>query len=189
MNFFVMYAESCIENYIAPSDDLKILLKGCLKSEFQYLDRAPITANVAEDGGEIFADFLIYGEAVPLVSARFRQVLDRAGVDNIFYKPITLKCAALGQSESYFLALPPRIDCLKISASIVEVEENEFASDDELLKEVTKIVIDYNKVGNYKIFKLPAEFKNQEIIVTEELKKVLEVAGLENVYFAPLEEM
>lgn len=189
MKFYVMYAETCIEEYVKPGDGLKILEKACRLSEFQYLDHSPISAVVEEDGGEEFPDFLIYRKSVPLISERFRQVFDRAGVDNIFYKPVTLTHSELGQSELYFLALPPRINCLNLSESVINVEENEFAPPNELIKEVTEIVIDDDKAGNYKIFKLSPEFVNQEIIVTENLKKAVEAAQMENVYFSPLKEV
>lgn len=189
MKFYVMYAETCIEEYVTPGDELRILEKGCLLSEFQYLDHSPMSVEVEEDGGEEFPDFLIYRGSVPLISERFRQVFNRAGVDNIFYKPVTLIHSELGQSESYFLALPPRINCLNLSESVVSVEENEFARPDDLMKEVIEIVIDEDKAGNYKIFKLSPEFVNQEIIVAENLKKAVESAQLENVYFSPLKEV
>ena len=54
---------------------------------------------------------------------------------------------------------------------------------DELLREVKKISIDVKKIGNYKIFKLPVEFENQEIVVTESLKSALEEKFLSNVHF------
>lgn len=53
------------------------------------------------------------------------------------------------------------------------------------MQEAEKIVINDYAVGNYKIFKL-ANVTNQEIIVTEEIKNIIEKAKLENVYFAEL---
>ena len=185
MKFFSMYAQSSVAEYVVPGEEILQLQRGCLKSEFQFLDHTPITVPVIEDGGEEFPDFLIYAEIIPLVTENFRQILDRAGVNNLFYKPVNLTYGARN-TENYFLALPPRIDCLNFTDSVIEVEENEFAQEDELIKEVVKIVIDENKIGNYKIFKLPVGFVNQEIIVTEDLKTAIEKAELENVYFSSL---
>lgn len=188
MKFFVMYAQTCIEDYVLPGEEILQLERGCINSEFQFLDHSPISVEISDEGGEDFPDFLIYDGIIPLITENFRQVLDRAGVNNLFYKPVNLTSDA-GYSENYYLALPPRIDCLNFLESVVEVEKNNFAQDDELIKEVVEIVIDENKIGNYKIFKLPAGFVNQEIIVTEKLKTAIEKANLENVYFAHLKEV
>ena len=176
MKFYIMYSQSCVEEYVIPGDELNILRKGCKYSEFQFLDHSSMTVEVSEDGGLEFPDFLIHREVIPLISENFRQVLDRLGIDNLFYKPITLTNSSTGESESYFLSLPPRINCLNRSASKISIEE----------QKVVEIVIDERLVGNYKIFKLPSEFANQEIIVTEEVKSAVEAAELENVFFAEL---
>lgn len=172
-----MYSQSCVEEYVIPGDELNVLRKGCKYSEFQFLDHSSMAVEVSEDGGLEFPDFLIHREVIPLISENFRQVLDRLGIDNLFYKPITLTNSSTGESESYFLSLPPRINCLNKSKIIVEDQK------------VVEIVIDEKLVGNYKIFKLPPEFANQEIIVTEEVKSAVEAAELENVFFAELEDV
>lgn len=185
MKYYVMYAETAVEEYIKPNDTLKNELeKGCLNSEFQYLDHELIESEISEDGGIEFPDFIIAG-CVPFISDKFKRVFDDLQVDNLFYKPIAFTFSLLGLKEYYYLALPPRINCLNWDKSNVQIEENEFLVKNELIHEAEDIVINEYAVGNYKIFKL-ANVTNQEIIVTEEIKNAVENAKLENVYFAEL---
>lgn len=186
MKFYIMYAETCIEEYVRPGDELDALKKGCYKSELQFLDRAPIEAGLSSDGGTVFPDFLMHAGCVPLISEKFRQVMDRHGIDNLFYKPVILTDKTLGLRERYWLALPPRIRCLNLSKSEFEIEDNEYVDDEDKFREVSKIVISPRATGNYKIFKLPMEYENQEIIVREDLRSAIGVQSLSNVYFTEL---
>ena len=187
MNFYELYADTCVEEYVRLDDGIfsEKFLNACSDSEFQHLDRTPLEVEISLDGGLEFPDFILYENVVPLVSEKMRRVFENCGVDNLFYKPITLTLNNLGLAEHYHLALPPRINCLDTSSEI-EIEQNEYALPEELLKTVTKIVIDAEKIGRYKIFKLPPFFTNTEIIITESLKNVLENAALSNVNFLEL---
>lgn len=186
MKFYIMYAETCVEEYIKLSDSLKErLFSGCLNSEFQYLDHLLLESEVSEDGGMEFPDFLMSG-CIPLVSERCKRIFDSLHIDNLFYKPINLTFKEFGIKESYWLALPPRINCLNWDKCDVAVENNEFLSAEEQMQEVMHISINSAAVGNYKIFKL-AHVVNQEIIVTEEVKHAVEHENLKNVYFKDVE--
>ena len=111
LKYYVMYAADCIEDYVKIDDGLDELINPCSTSEFQFLDETPLTVEISLDG-DIFPDFLIHREVIPLVSTKFRDFLIKAGAKWLFYKPITLTCSATEDKEKYFLALPPRISCL-----------------------------------------------------------------------------
>lgn len=181
MKFFVMYAETCMEDYVVPGEEIFQLERACLNSEFQFLDKSTLTAEISDEGGLQFPDFILCG-VIPLVSTEVKRVLENFGADYIFFKPIRLTAAELGRVEEFWLALPPRINCLDWERSTIEVEDNEFLPPVELIREAKKIFIDENQIGRYDIFKL-AGVVNQEIIVTERLKNALEVANLENLFF------
>ena len=187
MNFYTMYAESCIEDYVQIDSGVSTLEKGCLNSEFQYLDKMPLTVETAEDGGMEFPDLIITGTAgsVPLISNKLKRLLDSLDINNLFYKQVYITISSLGYKEKYWLALPPRIKCLDLERSVIETEDNEFLPPKELMREAKNIAIDPEAVGNYHIFKL-ADVVNQEIIVDEDLKDVLEKAQLKNVHFSEL---
>ena len=178
-HFFKMTAEQASE-YAVPGDEIKELERGCVFSEFQFLDHQPINVSLSNEGGIESPDF-ICRYRIPLVSDRFKNVLITAGVDNLFYKAVILYADKIGIRKRYWLALPPRIRCLNREASTFEED------DPGLMPEAVKIVINPSKVGNYKIFCL-GEVINRDIIVTYELKKEIEKAILSGIYFEALEE-
>lgn len=183
MKFYQIYADSCVEDFASSGDELYPLLKGCFKSEFQFLDHEPLEAGLAEDGGVIIPDFMIYESCVPLISERFRQILSARGVDNLFIKPVIFNAPSLGLRERCWLALPPRIECLDLGKSVIRREE---IGEGEYELEAEKIVINPRSIGNYKIFKLAPIYANQEIIVTEDLAEHIRSHNLGNVHFARL---
>ena len=186
MRFYVMYAETCVEDYVMPGEVIHTLIKGCYTSEFQYLDKALLKVEISDEGGLEFPDFIICDNCIPLVSERFYQLMRCSGVDNLFYKPIKLTCTKLGLIESYWLALPPRINCLDfeylIKSGHLECENIDDIPAWQLNCEASQIKLIENNVGNYQIFKL-AGVSNQEIIVNDALKETFEKASLDNVYF------
>lgn len=186
MNYHILYGETAIGEYAKPGPALDILEKGCRKSEFQFLDRNPLRCSLSENGGYEFPDLLIHQKCMPLISETMRQILDRAGVDNLFYKQIMLEDGLLDIREPYWLALPPRIDCLDLENCLIRDRSGDLGSAGKSLLNVFQIAIDSGKVGNYQIFRLPAAYENQEIIVTENLRDILATANLTNVHFQKL---
>lgn len=151
--------------------------EACCSSEFQFLDREPISVEVAPDSGNICQDIIIENH-VPLISERLKTIFDEHGVDNLFYKKVILTKDDIGMEEIYWLALPPRIKCLNRRKS-------EFEGEDEAHNRAKKIVISTKRVGNYKIFKLDT-LRNNEIIITEDLAEALKKADLTGIYITEI---
>ena len=125
------------------------------------MDRNVCYSELDEESGNLCQDF-IYDRGIPLVSEKVKDFFDEYGIDYLFYKKIILKKTTVGIEEPYWLALPPRIDCLNF-------EESEI---DTFLNSADEIVINENKIGRYEIFKL-GKVTNLEIVVTENLAKKL----------------
>lgn len=185
MKFYVMYASPSVEDYVKAGEAIQPLERGCLMSEFQFLDHSRLTVEADENGGITFVDFIQAGEAgcIPLISDRFYQILKNAGVDYLFYKPVDITISELGYCEHYWLALPPRIYCLNESQSTFR-EKQQYPRE---LRKVENIVISERNIGRYQIFQL-AGTVNEEIIVKEELKTIVEKSQLLNVHFYELQE-
>ena len=134
----------------------------CRKSEFQYLDKEVLRIEVSLEGGNEFPDFLYVNDCVPMISTKLRQLFEKEKIDNLYYKKIILSVEDFAIEEEYWLALPPRIDCV----------------DPECIDKDLGIAIEINiipeRVGNYKIFKM-VNIGNSDIVITRELKEVIEV--------------
>lgn len=188
-NFYRMTADTNLEEWVQPGEAILSIASACRTSSFQFLDHQPMQVEIAEDGGLGFPDFLYY-VGIPLISRRFKRVLDAQGVDNLFYKPIVLTCTPLGQREAYSLALPPRIRAVREEYMQLLDPDGDESEGKELVKDENGIVryrINASAVGNYHIFKL-ADVADTDIIVTGGLQKAIADAKLNNVFFSEVEE-
>ncbi len=187
--FFRMTANTNLEDTVKTDGKILSLSAACRLSEFQFLDHKPLTVNLADDSGLSFSDFL-YHDGIPLVSRKFKAVLDTLGVDNLFYKTIYLDYAPLGLHEPYILALPPRIRAVRQEYMRLADEDGDESEGRELIKDeygIAQYKINASAVGNYHIFKL-ADVCDTDIIVTQDLKEAVSKAQLSNVFFQEIEE-
>lgn len=187
--FYRMTADTNLEDFVRPGEQIRQIASACQTSSFQFLDHKPMIIEIAEDGGLTFPDFL-YHDGVPLISRAFKRILDAQGVDNLFYKPIDLVDAATGIHEEYTLALPPRIRAVREAYMRLLDEDGGESEGKELIKDeygTARYRINASAVGNYRIFKL-ADVWDYDIIVTHSLKEALAKAALSNVDFSEVEE-
>ena len=161
IDYFIIEASSNVKEFISVKSGMKPYAKYCQMSEFQFLNTDPISIEVDKDSGKIFQDF-IYDNGVPIVSDCFKEFLVSYGVDYLFYKKILLTNKDLGIEEIYWLALPPRINCLNRDESEV----------DEELNYADEIVVNNDKVGRFEIFKLSG-VTNIDIIISANLAEKL----------------
>ncbi|MDO5296541.1 MAG: hypothetical protein Q4F00_07920 [bacterium] len=188
-SFYKMWAHTNLEEFVCPGEEIKVLASACRTSSFQFLDRQPLTVEIEDSGGLTFPDFL-YNYDVPLISLRFKKILDKLGVDNLFYKPVYLDCAALGRHEPYILALPPRIRAVRRVYTRLADEDGDESEGRELCRDehgLKHYKINASEVGNYRIFKL-ADVIDTDIIVTRDLQAAIKKASLVNVCFSEAEE-
>lgn len=129
--------------------------------------------------GEEMPDIYTYN--IPLISARFRDVLDSAGVNNVFYKPIFLYNGDDELSEYYLMLVRP-LDCV-----VWEKSEHTVSEFSGLKKIVGGFEVDYRIVGNYKIFKIK-DILNKFWIIDEEIKEKIEEVGLVGIKLLELSE-
>ena len=186
MGYSILYADVSITGYAVPQNEIRRLLRGCEFSEYQFLTHEPIDVVLSSEGGLEFPDLMICEGCIPLISQRLRESFLSLGLANVFYKPVNLVMRDLGINEPFWLALPPRIDCLDWEASEILEDMDDAFPFWARLHEAKKIVIAPEKIGNYKIFKLPPCLSNQQIIVEEEVRTYLERKNFENVHFFPL---
>lgn len=155
----------------------KELQKGCMNSEFQYLDHKPMEIIVSLDYGTDFPDYIIGDGYAPFISDKLRRLFEKEGICNLFYKKTSLIMGDFDIEELYWFALPPRINCL----------DPEYIDPDMGI--ATEIHILDENVGNYQIFKL-AGVGNHDVIVTSYLKNMIqeeiEARKMKGIRFKPL---
>lgn len=96
---------------------------------------------------------------VPVISPVLKKIFDYFEIDYVCYRSVKLLRKSDGFCEKFFLCVPPRIQCLDKSQSIIDKYDD-----------AHRIVIDPELVGNFDIFKL-SDAVNSEIFVTERLMK------------------
>ena len=167
--FYIMAADTTeFSDYIYPdAEQIPYKLKqACTESSFQHIDKDIQTIPISPLSEDSMPDFMYDPVcAVPLISERLKTLFDSLDIRNLYYQRILMKRQKDHISNSYWLAVPPRIKCLDIDKSIVNV-----------LDRAERIVIDKDKIGNYEIFKT-ADAVNTEIIVTKRLKDIVEQKG------------
>lgn len=166
-NFYKMISYSpCAINWKSVPDKFK---DACFGSNFQYIDPSQVVRlDLKNDCEPYFPDFVDF-ERIPLISDRFKSILDDFGVDNLLYAKVELFHKPSSQSIECWLALPPRILCIDWSESKYNSQLSRF----------DKMVIAKRFVGRYDIFKSADRndkrlLVDNDIFVTERLRKYIE---------------
>lgn len=165
---------SNVTEFLRLGDGARVISAECAASEFQFFDKQPLYLEIDPSSGGECQDF-IYENGVPLASDRLKEFFDAFGIDYLFYKRVILKISERGFEEPYWLALPPRIDCLNFEKSEI----------DEVVNAADEIVINSNRIGRYDIFKL-LYVSNLEIILTEDLADALKAKNFIGLHIYPL---
>ncbi len=166
--YFLISADTLGSDYIyLDIDEIpKGVKRAAKQSAFQFVERELHELVLDDRSGQRLPDFMCdIHSNVPIISDKLKRVFDDYDIRYLFYQRIKLVRKKDGLSERYWLAIPPRIDCLHIEESCI----------DPLWNKATKLKIDPEKIGNYDIFKISG-VSNQEIIITEQLKNAIEKA-------------
>lgn len=179
---YILKITSNIEEFIAIDDQLLEYRKANDFSELQYIDSSEIKVGISLDGGINIPDILSKNNII-FISSKFKQGLDKYNIDYLFYKKTKIVCEELGIDELFYMVIPPRVDCLKLSCLddktftcenglIPLIELDEFSINEDYIGE------DY--IGRYQIFKIFG-LLNNNIYVTDEFceyVKSLNITGL-----------
>ncbi|MCX4375244.1 MAG: hypothetical protein OSJ61_03645 [Lachnospiraceae bacterium] len=168
--FYYLFAADSYESpylYLCHDNLGSELIRGCKNSEFQYIPSKIGVLLLDENSGDSLPDFICDRvNCVPLISERLKALFDELQIKNLYYQRVSLCRNKDNLHESYWLAIPPRIDCIDFERSTI----------DDMWNTAEVISIDKDKIGNYHIFKL-LKVVNDEIIITNFLKEQIEKKG------------
>lgn len=144
--YYVMYAKNDQDSYIIPGPELDAFCWECGASSFQNLRQDTLRVEISEDGGMEFPDCLMV-RGSPLISDKFKHILDGENIGSIFYKKIILVSPVMGLSETYWLVLLPRLGFAKAQKHhIFQLAES--GREDIIVTEVLKVALDEAKLEN-----------------------------------------
>ncbi len=180
---YVMKLLSDTEEYIRLEGDFSALKDPCMKSEIQYLDKEKAVFQVSEEGGLELPDFMVQ-EGIVFVSAACKEWMEEEGMDYVFFKQAEVYSDTFGIHETYWIMVPPRIDCLDIDKSVLHLEWDFYDGLLPLL-EAEKIAVFPEMAGRFQMFKILGLLDNN-IYVREAFYQKAQFQGWDGVCFMKL---
>ena len=170
MDFYMLKSTSNAEEYIILSGGFANLKRYCMRSEYQFLDSKPVRFEISERGGLELPDVILQ-EGIWFIADRVKDTLDDFGVDYIFYKKAEIVSDKFGIYETYWITVPPRIDCLDLDESDLD---NEWDFIDGLIPNMNfkKISISPGMLGRYDVFKIIG-INDYNVYITSRMYDVL----------------
>lgn len=170
MDFYILKSTSNAEEYVVLSGDFFKLKRPCMRSELQFLDKSPVRFQISENGGLEVPDVILQ-EGVWFIADRVKDTLDNFGVDYVFYKKAEIVSDKFGIYETYWIMVPPRIDCLDLDESDLD---DKWDFSDGLIPNMNfrKITISPGMTGRYDMFKITG-INDCNIYITSKMYDVL----------------
>lgn len=159
-------AEECIRLEGGPAGIRLPYMRG----ELQFLDQSELNLNISDQGG-IDAMDVICQDGLLFVSDSFKQALDEEGIDYVYYKKANAASPQLGIYETYWLTLPPRLDCLNTEDSVFD-RDWDLADGLIPMLRAEKVVILEKRLGRFRIFKI-AGLADNDVYLTQDLYESL----------------
>lgn len=146
MDFFIIFQDSRIHNYIEP--------KGFIKAPSNNMDskeslNIPIVINVKEKVENEYIDFM--EKPVPLVSDKLKQLIGLHQKE-ILFKPVVLTDAKRMRQDLYWMIIPRKIECLS--------PESEFNKRGEL----KNLILQKDKIKNKNVFMIEGIVESHIIV-------------------------
>lgn len=150
--FYILKSLSEAEEFIRIKGNVANIKIPVMKSEIQHLDKKRVVFDISEEGGLEIPD-LICKEGIVLVSDRVKQLFDAMGIEYVFWKEADIHSERFGIHETFWIIVPPRIDCLDLDKSEWDPQWD-FEEGIVPMLESKKIVIRPELTGRFQIFKI-----------------------------------
>jgi hypothetical protein len=132
---------------------------------------------VPHDGYAGLPDDLQDGE-VPLMSRRLKEVIESAGVDNIYFMQIALRNSDTNETYDYFaFNLVGMISAIDFGKSNVVSYDGDFVGDTQIVD----LAIDESRCRDLLMFRIKEKFS--AILVHQRIKEAIEHSGIATLRF------
>lgn len=148
--------------------------KAMLLGETFFISPEPLAIPLALAPGENMADFT--NCKYPLISPRFKELLEETTIDRLFYREIYLEDDTY-QYPYYYLAAP-KYDCIDYKNSQYEKDEGMPGG----LRIKKGFYIRSTIVQKADIFRVQG-LSNRKLVISERLKQLLEANGLKGIKY------
>ncbi len=173
MEYYIIYQDKRISNFAEPIGTLDETEKNIIKNgNVKHIDEMPIQFYIKEKNENQYLDYI--EKPVPLVSDKLKQLLEKLQRD-MFFKPVIIADKKLMKQNIYWLIVPKGINCIS--------PKSEFDKNGTL----KSLVIDENKVGHSKIFKVEGVLE-EIIIMSLDLAECILRRDFEGIRFKKVEK-
>lgn len=155
MEYFIICQDQRVLNSVEPIGVAKAIDKNI---DTKITDEMPVQFYIKEKKENEYVDY-IEGQ-VPLISDKLKYIFEKFQEDT-FLKPAVLADVKRMRQDLYWLMIPQSIDCLS--------PKTEFKKDGTL----KRLVIDENKIGFTKIFKVEGILENFIILSLDLAESIL----------------
>jgi len=143
----------------------------------------PVVINVVAHDGFVGVPHDFQDDVVPLMSARMKEAIESAGVDNIKFLGVTLRNPATEETYDYFaFNLIGLVSAADFSQSQITSHDGDFVGDSQ----VHNLVLDESKTRGLLMFRMKEKFST--ILVHRKVREAIEKRGINTVGFMAPED-
>lgn len=185
MSIYILKSLSGAEEYIQIIGDVSKIRMNVLKSEIHLLNDDIVQFEISEQGGLVIPDILYY-EGIYLLSNRVKELLDRNNADYLHWIKAKIRSKKLGFQEKFWIIIPPKIDCVDIDRSEIDVSKWDYSDGLIPMFEYTSLRIVPKLVGRYGIFKILG-IRDNNIYITDRLFEQFKSQDYDGIEFIKLQ--
>ncbi len=185
MNIYIIKCLSGAEEYIQIVGDVSKIRMHIVKSEIHLLKDDVVPFEISEQGGLLVPDVLYY-EGIYLFSNRVKELLDRNKADYLHWIKADIHSEKLGIKEEFWILIPPKIDCIDIDRSDIDVSGWDYSDGIVPMFEYSSLKIIPGLLGKYEMFKILG-IRDNNIYVTDRLYEQIKAQNYDGLEFIKLQ--
>ncbi len=183
---YILQTTSNTEEYILLEGGFSAeLRKASQNSQIQHVDKSEITMHVSNKRGRSIPD-ITYQDSIILISSRFKSILDRIGIDYVFYKKVYIVGENFGIDEVFYILIPPMVNCIDLNSlpddAAEELKNWDASRSITPMIDVDDFEILESALGRFEMFKVFG-ILDDDIYITDSLYEKLKKENLDGIYF------